>query len=58
MQIFPINGSYFDAIQHQSITDYQKARYIYLLNGLALKLAVGSLSEEDIMDIEQVMAIP
>ena len=41
-----------------AITDYQKARYIYLLNGLALKLAVGSLSEEDIMDIEQVMAIP
>jgi outer membrane protein len=40
---------------YQSITDYQKARYTYLLNGLALKLAIGSLSAEDLASLDQIL---
>jgi outer membrane protein len=43
---------------YQSITDYQKARYIYILNGLALKLAVGSLSGEDLAGVDQLLKKP
>ena len=38
-----------------AITELQKTRYIYLLNGLRLKQAVGSLSEEDLVSIDQLL---
>lgn len=37
--------------------DYARARYDYFLNNLKLKQAVGSLTEQDIFLLEQVLAI-
>ena len=40
---------------YRSQSDYQVARYAYLLNGLQLKQAVGSLSEDDLASIDQLL---
>jgi len=42
-------------VLYQNTSNYQKARYTYLLNGLALKLAVGSLSAEDLASIDHIL---
>jgi len=45
-------------VLYENTSNYQKARYTYLLNGLALKLAVGSLSDEDLASVDQLLGAP
>lgn len=40
---------------HRSQADYEQARHIYLLNGLKLKQAAGSLSEGDLAALNQLL---
>jgi outer membrane protein len=43
---------------YRATTNHQKSRYVYLLNGLRLKQAVGSLSEEDLVSIDHMLNQP
>jgi len=42
----------------RSQTNFQQARYTYILNGLRLKQAAGSLSDEDISRVNEYLAQP
>ena len=45
-------------VLYRNTTDLQKARYAYLLDGLTLKQAVGSLSDEDLSSVDQLLNKP
>ncbi|MCW8964087.1 MAG: TolC family outer membrane protein [Gammaproteobacteria bacterium] len=43
---------------YRAVTNFQKAQYAYLLDGLRLKQAVGSLSDGDLASVDQLLVVP
>jgi outer membrane protein len=42
----------------RSVTNFERSRYVYLLNVISLKLASGQLTEEDLLQINQSLTYP